>query len=195
MLDLFNVNKSPEQAISDLKQELFEFTKTQGYKIRKPKPILYGDLDNVGKACLIVGDIPDGKLFESKEDKLLYSLAESYHLRYFYTYSYLLPNTKVPKLEVRHFSSWIQRLTSIIKPVLIICLGEISQLSYFSRKFLLKDFHGKEIGKFEDIPVYTTYDIKYYMNESKIEDEFYKIKIKNNDWNNIKTKYKELTCL
>ena len=77
-------------------------------------------------------------------------------------------------------------MTSIIKPKFIICLGEDSQLSYFARKFLLSNFHGQQIGKFEDIPIFTTYEVSYYINDTGYEVEFYKNKIKNNDWENFR---------
>jgi len=199
MLDLFSVNLSPEDRISILKEEIKAIAKSEGLDMRRNKISLgLGNLENAGNNIMIVTDPPEkGKWFDSGTDRRLYGILTDIDIdKFFHTYYFLYKKkTKLSKLDVKRFGAWIKRLTDIVDPKLIVCLGETAQLSFVTQKSILRDYHGQQIGMYDNIPIYTSYPANYYSEKSEFEDHTYKDFIKQKDWTLIKKAYDEvITC-
>lgn len=194
MLDLFNIDKTPQQRIDALKDEMVQFKRSSGVDTRKSKiKLFFGDINNFNDGILTISTPPATKLFESPDDKYLMDILEAIDLKkYFLTYNYLFFGDKANIKTIKDFGYFIRKLVDIINPKLIVCLGEESQFSFFKKKFLISDFHGKQIGEYEGKPIMTTFPISYYIERSQFEDHSYKDSIKTKDWNAIKEKFKEL---
>jgi hypothetical protein len=194
MLDMFSIDLNTEQRLDALRDELARYNRNSKVDTKKAKiKLFYGDVNNFNDGVLTVSSPPKAKFFESPDDKFLSSILESIEIKkFFLTYDYLFFGDRPTTQTVKDFGYFIRRLVDIINPKLIVCLGEEPQFSFFKRKFLLSDFHGKQIGDYEGRPIYTTYPISYYEERSQFEDHSYKEAIKNKDWNAIRDKYKEL---
>lgn len=194
MLDLFNVNQTPEQRLESLRGEIKEYQKAHGIDSKKTKvKLFYGDMANFNDGILVITAAPKAKFFETPDDKFIISLLTSIELKkFFITYSCLVYGEGNTPKEIKEFGYYIKKLVDIINPKLIVCMGETSQFVFFKRKFMMGDFHGKQIGDYEGIPIMTTFPIYYYEEHSKFEDHSYKDQLKNKDWGAIKDKFKEL---
>lgn len=194
MLDLFNIDKTPQERIDALKEDISKFKRSSGVDTKKSKiKLFFGNIENFNDGIFTVSTPPKAKHFESSEDKYLVSLLESLELnKYFLTYNYLFFGDKANVQTIKDFGIFIRKLVDIINPKLIVCLGEEAQFSFFKKKFLISDFHGKQIGEYEGRPIMTTFPISYYEERSQFEDHSYKDSIKTKDWSSIKEKFKEL---
>jgi uracil-DNA glycosylase len=191
MLDLFSIDKTPEERLEDLKSEIKAYQKKLSLSNSKIK-LFYGDIKNFNDGVLVISNPPKAKFFETPDDKYTINLLLSMGINKFYlTYNYLVIGTSTPK-EIKLFGYYIRKLIDIINPKIIVCMGERSQFCFFKKKFMMIDFHGKQIGDHEGIPIYTTYPISYYIERSKFENESYKELIKSKDWKTIKDKYANL---
>jgi hypothetical protein len=190
MLDLFQ-QVPKDQQISDFKTELKNWAKRQGHR-KGPTKLFYGDVSNIENCVLLIIDPPTHKYFESLKDKEPLPLLENLEIsHYLITYNYLIYKTLITTKDIKQFSSFIQRLTDILAPKIIVCLGEQSQFCYFKTKFLLEEYAGKQIGEYSNIPIFTTHNIEYYSHSKVMEDHTYKDQIKQDDWRNIKITYEE----
>jgi uracil-DNA glycosylase len=191
MYDLFLTNKTPEEKIKELITNIKEHAKKDGLNLRRKITAGFGNFDNIGNNVLIVTDPPESKYFDSGEDRRLYKILKDFEInKYFHTYYFWYKkNTKLSKSDVKKFGFWIKMFTNIIEPNLIVCLGETAQLSFLTVKSILRDNHGKQIGVYNEIPIYTSYPVSYYNEKSECEDHTYKHFIKNKDWSLIKEKY------
>lgn len=196
-MDLFQTG-NPTQDLIGLRDELKLYAKTNFPSLEKEDinsiSIAYGNVNNIGSNILIV-DKPVGskKPFKSKYDKYLINLLKSKGLdKFFITYCYSIVKdpTTVSKKDIKNFSTWINRLVSIIQPKVIVVLGEEAELAFSKRKVVLKENHGSEIGIYNNIPIFLTYPMDYYVDSSGYEDESYKIFIQTNDWNKITEAYR-----
>ena len=191
MLDLFNINMSSTERIESLRGEIKDYQKRQPDAKRSKIKLFFGDPANFGSGILVITAPPKAKFFESSEDKFIINLLTSYGLdKFFITYNYLVYGNITSK-EIKEFGYYIRKLIDIIGPKIIVCMGEASQFCFFKKKFMMLDFHGKQIGAYESIPIFTTYPITYYEEKSQYEDRSYKEQIRNKDWLAIKEKYKE----
>jgi hypothetical protein len=201
MVDLFSVGKTPLERYLDLKEELVVAANRDGSKIKSNKVKIYiGDHDtegnplNINNNILIVSEPYFTKPFETSDDKKLYKLLSEFDItNFFYTYYFWYKkNTNVSLKDIKQNGHWIKRLVDILEPKLIICMGEKAQFSFLKKKAMLRDYHGKQIGEIDEIPIYTTYPISYYVERSEFEDRSFKNFIKTKDWTSIQAKYKEL---
>lgn len=194
MIDLFTANMTVEEQIEDLRTGLKEsYIKSGAITKRTKIKLFYGDMKDVGNNILIITNPPSAKLFESPEDQRVMQILNEFNLNnFFLTYYYLLPDKKINRQEIKEFGYWIRKITDILDPKLIVCIGEESQFCFFKQKKVIRDFHGKLIGDYNSIPIYATYPIPYYVKRSEFEDTTYKDFIKNQDWGMIKKKYEEV---
>jgi hypothetical protein len=194
MLDMFSTGKTSEEQFDILRDEIKNYQKKIGLENKKNKvKLFFGDVKNVGSGVLVITSPPRAKFFESSEDKPIINILKLFEIdKFFITYNYLLCRENITIKEIKEFSYFIKRLTDIICPKLIVCMGESSQFCFFKKKFMMIDFHGKQIGDYESIPIFTTYPSNYYEERSKHEDHLYKEQIRNKDWNIIKNRYEEL---
>jgi len=192
-MDLFSANMTVEEQLEDLKNNIKNTYIKQDIIGKKTKiKLFYGSLDNIGNSILVITSPPPAKFFESAEDKILYSFLNELNINnYFVSYFNLIPSTKINKQDIKDFGHWIRKLTDIIDPKFILCVGENAQLSYFKRKFILREHHGKIIGDYNSIPIYAIQQIMYYQKQSTFEDVTYKNYMKDTDWKEIIKKYKE----
>ena len=112
--------------------------------------------------------------------------------KFLITYHYLVYGDDITRNQIKEFGYYIRKLTDILDPKLIVCMGEEAQLSFFKRKFVMEDFHGKQIGEHDSIPIYTTFPIFYYEERSEYEDKSFKEHIKKVDWEKIKEVYSKV---
>jgi hypothetical protein len=196
MIDLFTASMSIEEQIEDLKTNIKESYIKQGRITKKTRiKLFFGDLKNIGNNILIISAPPPARLFDSPEDGRLKQFIQDLGIgNFFLTYFYLLLDTKISRKEIKDFSPWIQKLTDLIDPKLIVCMGEEAQFSYFKKKFLLRDHHGTQIGEYNSIPIIASYPIFYYQKSSEFEDTAYKDFMKAKDWGYIQQRYKEKIC-
>ena len=194
MLDLFTASMTVEDQIENLRTELKDsFIKSNLITKRTKLKLFYGDLKDVQNNMLIVAPPPISKFFESPEDeKLIRILSEFNITNFFLTYYYLLPDKKISRKEVKDFSYWIKKITDILEPKLIVCIGEESQFCYLKQKKVIRDFHGKQIGDYNSIPIFAAYPAVFYMKKFDYEDPTYKDFMKNHDWGTIQKKYNEV---
>jgi hypothetical protein len=178
-----------EERIEDLKNKIRSY-----YNINKKSKVklFYGDLKDVGNNILVVAP-PQHKFFESEDDKIIINILSEFRLfNYFLTYYYLIPNTKPSKQDIKNFGFWIRNIVDILEPKLIVCVGEDAQFSFYKSKFIIRDYHGLQIGEYNSIPIFASYIVPYYSKKADTEDMTYKNFIKNKDWSNIKKKYDEV---
>lgn len=194
MLDMFTAGMTPIERLEALRAEIKDYQNRNCIDHKKTKiKLFWGDTVNINTGIVIITDPPKAKFFESNGDKFIINLLTSYDLtKFFITYNYLVYGENSTPKDIKDFSYYIKKLIDIINPKIIVCMGESSQFCFFKRKFMMIDFHGKQIGDHESIPIFTTYPIKYYEERSKYEDHSYKEQIRNKDWEAIKEKYKEL---
>lgn len=195
MLDLFLSNKTPIEQLDMLRADIKDYQSKANIDSKKTKiKLFYGDIKYFNTGILVITDPPKAKFFESAEDKLIINILNSYDLNeFFITYNYLIYGSGSTK-DIKNFSYYIKKLTDIINPKLIVCMGESSQFCFFKKKFMMSDYHGKQIGDYETIPIMTTYPIWYYEEKSKFEDHSYKEELRNKDWYAIKKRYEESKC-
>lgn len=193
-MDLFYQGDFKEQ-IKLIKKDIKDQGKKQGFKYQNTFRLLWGSsIDAVGDSIFIVTPpYPGGKYYHDKyTQRLLSTLKDRGIDKYFITYCYHQPTSKVTRKNIKEYSVWIHKLVEVTMPKLIVCLGEESIFSFFKRKAILRDYHGKEIDKFNEIPVMLTFSMDYYTERSEYEDVNYKDFILNNDWSKIKEKYNEV---
>ena len=192
MLNLFDSGDFKED-IKTYCSELKEECKRKGLS-SKGMHSCTGKSDYVGNCLLILSRRSENisKDFKGAEDKKLsHILKERQLTNCFLTYCYLFPKDIVSRKDIKDFAPWIHRLTRLIRPKLITVLGEPAQLTYLSRKKLLKEYHGQRIGDFDNIPIFLTYNMDYYTTKSEYEDNTFKLFIRNNDWDNIQKEYEK----
>jgi hypothetical protein len=191
MLDLFSQGKSTQELITLLENDVKAYRKKQGVESRSKTKIYYGNLEYINNNILIVTSPPKARIFETANDKNISDLLLSHGItNFFITYFHFISKEQISKKDIKDFGFYVRGFADIISPRIIVCLGEDAQLSFFKKKFLIEDYHGKEIGDFEGIPIYTTYPMEYYTEHSKFEDDSYKESLKDEDWNIIKERYK-----
>lgn len=193
-MDLFYQGSFKDQ-IRLIKKDIKDLGKAQGLRYQNTFSLLWGsNLDAVGNNIFIVTPpYPGGKYYKDKYTlRLLDVLKNRGFSNYFISYCYHQPTNKVSRKNIKEYSTWIQKLVEITMPKLIVCLGEESVFSFFKRKTILRDYHGKEIDKFNGIPVMITFSMDYYTERSEYEDVNYKDFLLSNDWSKIKEKYNEV---
>lgn len=196
MLDLFTVNLSIDEQFELLRANIKEtYIKNKVITKRTSIKLCLGDTNDIGNNLLVITIPPKAKLFESPDDKNLIQILKEFELfKFFITYYHLIPGANPSKKDIKDFGYWIRNLTDIINPKIIVCIGEDAHLSYFKRKFILRENHGKLIGDYNSIPIFALYPISYYVKRSDFEDISYKLYMKTTDWSNVKKKYKEVIC-
>lgn len=197
MPDLFySTAVTLEDQLELLRADILDDAKRNGV-VKRKLPIVFGDQAYVGNAVLIVQPPFTGrKHFDGEEfNQLLFILQEYQMHNYFITYAHLIKLERHTKEGIKAFGSWIWKLIDIIQPKMIVVLGEDAQLSFLKKKCILRDYHGQKIGSHMDIPIFLTYPISYYLNESSYENKSYKDFILNGDWKVLQEEYKRrITC-
>lgn len=192
MLNFFYINKSPKEQLDLLKLEIKEY-QTKIKSEEKKIKLFYGNIDNFGSGVLIISSPPKTKFFESIQDKSIIVLMNELKIdKFFITYNYLINGIEPTPKDIKSFGYYIRLLVDIINPKIIVCLGEDSQFCFFKKKFLITDYHGKQIGEYEGKPILTANNMSYYEERSKFENHSYKEEIKKKDWELITNKYKEI---
>lgn len=175
-----------------MKQNLKTYAEGCGIPLGRKRLVLAkGNADDVGNNILVVCE-PQKNMnwFSSKADKYAISILEKYEMpRYFLTASHLLPLKSVGREDIKAFSTWVQKITDLLEPRLIVLLGEHAEFCFLRRKFILRDYHGTEIGRYNGIPLLLTYPMSYYLNSVEYVDPGYKQFLENNDWTLIKERY------
>lgn len=196
MTDLFysGTTDTAEQ-IDLLRQDILSYAKAK-YKYRKKKlPIVWGDINNVDNNILIIqSPMISGKdFFQGEEFEGLISVLNFYKIdKYFITYSNLLRLERHTRKTNKEFSPWIHKLIDILRSRMIVILGEDVEQTFLTKKYMLRDYHGKKIGEYQSIPIYLTYPMYYYYEHSAYEDTAYKKFLQETDWNAIKEKWRSI---
>lgn len=192
-MDLFYQGNFKEQA-KKIKNDIKEVGKKQGFRYQNALKLLWGNEDAVGNNVFFVTPpYPGGKYFKDKYTLKLLDIIHNKGLsNYFITYCYHQPTKKATRKNIKEYSTWIKQLVDITMPKLIVCLGEESVFSFFKKKVILRDWHGKEIDRYNSIPVMSTFSMDYYSERSEYEDVSYKDYLLENDWSKIKKKYDEV---
>lgn len=157
--------------------------------------IAFGKIENVGNNCLFISSpfAKDSPPFEDSSYAFLKRTIEDFGiLKFFMTPNFLIPKDTVTRADIKEYSKFIESIVDIVQPKLVVVLGEDSTFSFFKRKFILRDWHGKIIGQTpQAIDVVLSYAPDYYNERSEYEDPSFKKFILNNDWNYISTLYKK----
>lgn len=180
-LDLFESHKTKLDQLKDLKKELKVY-QNKIVQTNKKLKLLYGDLD---PEYLVVTN-PSINYFNEDKDKYIISLLSNH--KFILTYNYLIQDINISKItitDIKKFSYFIQKIIDITEPKKIICMGENSIFSFFKKKFVVDEYHGKQIGNYNNIPIYLTYDPEYFITYTKTENREYKLSIQESDWRNI----------
>lgn len=199
MADLFyGLGTSFPEQIELLKQDLYKDAKLKGYKGKKKIKILYGEEKHIDNNILIVHPAYSGPdYFCGDEFSAPIELMNKLEMfNHFVTYANPIPFAKQTRDTIKNFRPWMYNLVDIIRPKLIVVLGEDAQFVFFTKKSLLLDYHGLIIGNYNSIPVMSSYEFAYYATQSAYEDRTYKKYIQNYDWQLIKTEYtRRIKCL
>jgi hypothetical protein len=157
--------------------------------------LAFGQKETIGNNCLFISSpfAADSAPFEDKDYSFLKNTAQEFGIiNYFLTPHFLIPKEIVTRANIKEYSKFMEAIVDIIQPRLIVVLGENSVFSFFNKKFILRDWHGKLIGKtIQGIDVIISYSPSYYTERSDYEDPSFKKFILNNDWNFISKLYKE----
>lgn len=191
-MDLFYGTSFAEQ-VKAFKKDLKEFSKSKEITLPKPLIIARGNPNHVGNCLLVVGPpLAKGERpFQDKYSKYLLQTTAEFNLpNSILTSCYLLPQEQVSKQDIKNFSSWIDKLTDIFQPKLIVVLGEDAQFSFLKRKYILRDCHGTVIARHNEINIVATYQMDYFIERSEFEDPSYKDFIRKSDWSKIAILYK-----
>lgn len=153
-----------------------------------------GNKEFVGNNILLVlPPFRDEPYFSSKEIDLLFTTCNEYKLsNIFVTYCFPFKLETLSKSDIKTYSFWLQKLTNIIKPSIIVTFGEEAELAFIKRKFILNDYHGQLICKYDNTPIILTYPMSYYLDTNKFEDDIFKKTIRDKDWSFISKVYKDV---
>lgn len=124
-----------------------------------------------------------------EKNDLIDQLNERGISKYFITYSYLVPSSKVTRDQIKSSSGWIHSIIDVINPRAIVLLGDMCCHTFFTRKEQAVKRHGEIIGKHNEIPVLLSFNLDYYFEHTKTEDVKYKEFIREHDWEKIKELY------
>lgn len=192
MPDLFySAAATLQEQLELLAGDILSEAKRSGYR-KKSFSLVFGDEKFVNNNVLIVQPpFTKKNHFEEPECEALINTLHNYKMHnYFITYAHLLALDRHTKDEIKKFGVWVAKLVEIIRPKMIIVLGEEAELTFLKRKCILCDFHGQEIGRHEDIPIYLGYPFSYFLDKSSYEDTNYKQFIHDTDWNKFQEEYK-----
>lgn len=192
-MDLFYQGTIEEQ-ITALKAEVRQMAKDKGVPFKNKLLLTYGVPSSVGNCALLVtSPYPGGQFYKDKNTcQLINILIANGISNYFITYCYHIHEDRVSRKTIKDYSPWIKRICDAVQPRLIVCVGEETVFSFLKRKAILRDWHGREIDKHEQIPIMLTYPISYYTESSEYEDLSYKNFLLQSDWTGIKKKYDEV---
>lgn len=196
-MDLFYGNTLEEQ-LKNLKKDIKKYALDK-YNYDYGRRRIYiadGRKETVGNNILIVTQqfVPTVAAFTDENFVKLKKILHDYKIRnYIITPNFLIPIENISKADIKDYSIWIEKIVDIFQPKLIVALGEESIFSFFKRKVILRDFHGKVIGRSAtNIDVYLSYATSYYNKASEYEDPSFKEFILKNDWGIIAKRYEEL---
>lgn len=188
-MDMFYCNLSPEEQLQKLSSEMIASVRTRKKKLFTVtiNPI------NIGNNILFV--LPHVTLAGFGKDDNAKWLKETIRefgiTKYALTYGYLVPTEHISRNQFKEFAQWIHRLIEIIRPRLLVLVGENVTLSFFNRKIKIEN-HGTQVGLFGDIPCILTLEPSYYLEHSAYENEAYKQFLRQKDWNFIKEQYQSV---
>lgn len=189
-LSLFDTGNL-KQDLKFFKNDIREYAKRLKIEMPKTFPVVIGNEESVGKNILVITEPITNKWFKSQEITRTTNHVKTLFNDFFITSCYLIPKDRISVADIKDFSLWITRLASLLRPKLIVILGEPAAHVFVRRKAIVKENHGKRIATWKDIPIYLTYPMSYYYDRSEYEDTSYKDYIKNNDWSIFKTKFEE----
>lgn len=195
VMDLFYGNTVEDQ-LKALKKDIKALALSKyGYNYGRSRLyVAYGQQENIGDCVLVVGPplVKGSKPFEDPQYTFVKELLEKYSIsKFFLTPHFIIPVDKVTKADIKEYSRLIDNIVEIVRPQLIVVLGEPSTFSFFRRKFILRDHHGKIIGTKDGIPIVLTYAPDYYKEKSEYEDPSFKKFLLDHDWKLIQSMYKE----
>lgn len=196
-MDLF-YGSTIEEQLKALKKDIKDYAlRKYAYDYgNKRIYVAFGQKENIGNNILIV--VPpfkhNEKPFDDENCRYLNSILNTYDIKkFFFTPCFLIPKEQVSKADIKDYSQWVNKLADILQPKLIVAMGEDSTLSFFRKKFILRDFHGKVIGQSsQQVDIILTYSPEYYKEKSEYEDPSYKRFVQNHDWTIISSRYKQL---
>jgi hypothetical protein len=160
-------------------------------EVPKGFKIVTGNIEHINNcALLIMEHVTKHKFMRAPWDRKLVQLCTEYGINNkFITYSYLKDTESVSRSDITSSRKYIQLLLSIIQPKLIVVIGENTLLSFLSKKQLLVNFHGKIVGKYEEVPLILTYPMGYYLQYGRQDEKEYRESILLHDWTIIQEEY------
>jgi len=191
-MDLFYNNLSTKAQLSKLKKEIGN--RIYGNNIPNNFKIIDGNIEHINNNVLILMEYVSLKGFmKAPWESYLTKLCNHYKINNkFISYSYLIPTKVANRNDIINGRSYIELIISIIRPNLIVCIGENTVLSFLNRKKLLHNFHGQVVEKYENIPIIITYPMGYYLQYGRPDEKYYRQSILKNDWDIINSYYKNL---
>lgn len=187
-----------DEQIRNLKRDIKNWSKTvYGYDFgNRGLTLAIGNKEHIGNNMLIISEplLSGHKCFCDPNYVFLKKILSKYKLdRIFMTANFIIPLDIITRTDIINYSKFINAFIDIIQPKLIVVTGEKSTFLFFKKKFILRDWHGKVIGKTtHDIQIILTYSPGYYLNRSNFEDASFKDSILHNDWSFITELYSSL---
>jgi len=190
-MDLFYTPLKPRAQLIKLRKEI-------GYTLYKDIPksfrILVGDIENIGNCALIIFEhITKEKFMRAGGEKYIITLCRNKAINNtFFTYSCFKECKSASRNDILYNRQHIHMIIDILKPVVIVVVGENTLLSFENRKQLLFNKHGEIVSTFNGIPVILTYEGNYYIKKGRQDEVLYKRSIQDIDWQNISNIYNKL---
>ena len=171
----------------DFKRLLFKDNEEVPEKFR----VAGGKLSNAGNCILFVIDhVTQYGFMHARRELKLVELCMRYGIKNrMVTYSYLKPCKIVSRNEIIESKKLLQLFVSIVRPQLIVLLGEKTTFSFMNRKKLVNKEHGKIVGDHNGVPLLLTYGMDYYTEKMRSYERDYLDGIMRNDWEVIMSEY------
>lgn len=192
MLDLFYTGSFEDQ-LKTLRKDLKAYALGKGYDYGKKRIyIAFGNKEYVGDNILFVAPPikAEGTPFKNKPTTRLVETAQQFGIeKFFITSCYLIPQDRASRADIKAFNPWMLKIIELLQPKAVVVLGEDAEFVFFKRKFILRDHHGKVIGKVGELDVMLSYPMQYYYQRSEFEDPSYKLHLRDLDWKAIQELY------
>jgi len=188
-MDLFYANLTPTQQLKKFKEDAmhhFNIEDSTKFKVLKGLPKHFGNC-----VLFLLSHVPSRGFLKGRNDKLLTDSIKHFDItNHAITYAYLKPSLNVSRKDLKACTGDMNLILSIVRPKLIVLVGENPGELFFGRKPKVVDVHGTIVGSIDKIPLVSTFDMLYYKEKTGYEDERYKRHIYEGDWNFIREQYK-----
>ena len=192
-MDMFYARLTTKGRMLKLKEDFKKLLFKDGEEVPEKFRVTGGKLSNTGNCILFIIDhVTEYGFMRARRELKLVELCVRYGIKNrMVTYSYLKPCKVVSRNEIIESRELLQLLVSIVRPQLIVLLGEKTTFSFMNRKKLVNENHGKIIGNHNGVPLLLTYEMGYYTERMRSYEIDYRHGIMSNDWEVIMSEYTE----